>query len=77
MWRWLQRSGNQRVLTLVGAALAAVAAAAWAVFTHFDQGSREHAGPSVQADHGVAAGRDIRGGKITIEGGPGGGAKEK
>jgi hypothetical protein len=77
MWRWLQRSGNQKVVSLAGAALAAVAVAAWTVFAYFDQGSREHAGPSVQADHGVAAGRDIQGSKITIEGGPNGGAKEK
>ncbi len=52
MWRWPQR-GNQRVLSLAGAA---VAVAAWTVFTYFEQGSRGDALPRVQADHGVAAG---------------------
>jgi hypothetical protein len=77
MWGWLQRSGNQRLLSLAGAAIAAVAVAAWTVFTYFDQGSREHAGPTVQADHEVAAGRDIRGSRITLEGGPDGGGQGK
>jgi hypothetical protein len=76
MWSWLQRSGNQKLLSLIGAGVAALAVAAWTVFTYLDQGSGKHAGPSVQADHGVAAGRDIRGSEITIDGGPNGGAKE-
>jgi hypothetical protein len=75
MWRWLQR--NQKPLALLGPAIAAVAVAAWTVFTYFDQGSAGNAGPRVQADHGVAAGGNIEGSTITIEGGPNGGAKEK
>lgn len=77
MWAWLQRSSNQKVLALLGPAIAAVAVAAWTVFTYFDQGSAGKAGPSVQADHGVAAGGNIGNSTITIEGGPNGGAKEK
>jgi hypothetical protein len=77
MWRWLQRSGNQKVVSLAGAAIAAVAVAAWTVFTYFDQGSGRDGGPSAQAEHGVAAGGNIEGSKIRIEGVPDGGAKEK
>ena len=77
MWRWLQRSGNQKLLALLGPAIAAVAVAAWTVFTYFRPGSGGDGGPRVQADHGVAAGGNIEGNRITIEDGPNGGAKEK
>jgi hypothetical protein len=77
MWRWLRRSSNQKVLALLGPAVAAVAVAAWAVFSHFHQEDGRDAGPRVQADHGVAAGGNIEGSTIRVEGGPSGGAKEK
>ncbi len=77
MWRWLQRSRNQKVLALLGPAIAAVAVAAWTVFSHFHQDDGRDGGPRVQADHGVAAGGNIERSTITIEGGPNGGAKEK
>lgn len=76
MWRWLGRSSNQKIVTLLGSAIAAVAIAAWTVFTYFDQGGGE-ASSSVEADHGVAAGGNIEGSTITIEGGsdPGSGTQ--
>jgi hypothetical protein len=77
MWVWLQRSGNQKLLSLIGAGVAAVAVAAWTVFTYLDEGSGKHAGPNVEANHGVAAGGNIERSRITIEGGPNGVAKEK
>ncbi len=77
MWRWLQRSSNQRVLALLGPAIAAVAVAAWTLFSHFHRDDGRDAGPRVQADHGVAAGGNIEGSTVTIEGGSNGGAKEK
>jgi hypothetical protein len=76
MWGWLQRSGNQKLLSLIGAGVAALAVAAWTVFTYLDEGSGKHAGASVEANHGVAAGGNIERSRITIEGGPNGGAKE-
>ena len=77
MWRWLRRSSNQKVLALLGPAVAAVAVAAWTVFTHFQQEDGRDAGTRVQADHGVAAGGNIEGSTIRVDGGPNGGAKEK
>jgi hypothetical protein len=77
MWSWVQRSGNQKLLSLIGAGVAALAVAAWTVFTYLDEGSGKHAGASVEANHGVAAGGNIERSTITIEGGPNGGAKEK
>jgi hypothetical protein len=68
MWQWLRRPSNQKLLALVGPAVAALAVAAWTVFTYLDQREEGSTRPSVQADHGVAAGRDIEGSRITIEG---------
>ena len=76
MWRWLRRSSNQKILTLLGSAIAALAVAAWTVFTYFDEREGGSSAQSVEADHGVAAGGNIEGSTITIEGGSGGEAKE-
>jgi hypothetical protein len=77
MWSRLQRSGNQKLLSLIGAGVATVPVAAWTVFTYFDQGSAGKAAPSVQAEHGVAAGGNIERSTIRIDGGSDGGAKGK
>lgn len=74
MWRWLRRSSNQKVLALLGPA---VALAAWTVFSHLYQEDGRDGGTRVQADHGVAAGGSIQGSTIRVEGGPNGEAKEK
>jgi len=72
MWRWIKRIENQRLLTLLASALAAIAVAAWTVFTYFDR--PEHAGskPAVSAGGGVAAGRDIHGSTIIVDQATGG-----
>jgi hypothetical protein len=57
--------------------IASVAVAAWTVFTYFDQGSGRDGGPSVQAEHGIAAGGNIERSAITIEGGANLGTREK
>lgn len=77
MWRWLRRSSNQKLLALLGPAIAAAAVAAWTVFTYFDERDGGSAGPNVEADHGVAAGGNIEGSRITIGGSSDGEAEEQ
>jgi hypothetical protein len=68
MWRWLKRTNNRALLAFIGSGIAAVAVAAWTVFVYLDQHSDGAGKPNVQAEHGVAAGGDIDGSTITIDG---------
>jgi len=63
VWPFLKDPANLAALGSIGAGIAAIAGAAWAVFTFFAKKSEKGASaPSVKANHGgVAAGRDITG----------------
>jgi tetratricopeptide (TPR) repeat protein len=67
IWPFLKDPANLAVLGSIGAGIAAVVTAAWAVFSFFSKkGEKVLPVPSVKADHGsVAAGRDITG-AVTI-----------
>jgi hypothetical protein len=60
---WLADPENQKTIAFLAGGIAAVVAAAWAVFKYFHS-SRERAAPpsqTITADRGgVAAGRDAR-----------------
>ena len=65
IWTFLTDENNRGALALIGAAVAAVCTALWAVFVHFRKRPEGSPGPTVKADRGgVAAGRDMRG--VTI-----------
>ena len=63
IWSWLKRQDNRDVVKMVAAALAAVVAGGWAIFTFaVDHG----ASPSISASSdSVAAGHDATGNRIT------------
>jgi len=56
-WDWLQVPENREVLYLIGAAVAAVIGAGWAVFT-FVFSRRSGDGGVSSSDHSIASGRD-------------------
>ena len=60
-WRFIESEEHRAILTWIGAAIAAVAIAAWKVYTHFaSSGSFEQPAPAVTASGGgVASGGDI------------------
>ncbi len=67
MWTWLKRTTNQKTLAFLCGGLAAAAIASWTVYTHFYPGPSSGSKPSIQADHGVAAGGNVDvGGDLTI-----------
>lgn len=59
MLRWLKHSTNQKILALVGSAIAAVIIATWTVYTHFYPNKPTGSDPKIQATSGLAAGADI------------------
>lgn len=73
-WLFLQRGRNRTVLAWLGGGLTVVAAALWTVFVYFDRppnGPNAGTRPDVEArDGGVAAGGNITGTTITIDGSP-------
>jgi hypothetical protein len=70
LWRFLRQENNRQFLGWLGGGLIAVVAGAWAVFVYlFPAGPSGVSDPTprVESHGGVAAGRDINAGDITID----------
>lgn len=69
IWRFLRVERNRTILSWLGGGAAVAAAGVWAVVTWMVPA--DHPGASTTcAVQGVAAGRDIRGSTITVNGAP-------